>query len=423
MFLDALEGRLGAADARRVFADLRAANDTEAPVSVRRELPASAPAARRRRAASSSTTGASGCAARGAGLRLERASDRCEALARPGIRSSSPGRRWATSSPSSSPRWSSRARASPYAGRCSRESRSSSSDAVPTSRGARRRRRRTTSTSSSKTLCEDDVHYLYRGQCEPMRRVLRGDAEGAGSARPGGLVQRDGARPGGRLRDGRGQARRDLGAAVDARTRAPEHARVLRPQHRAGDVGEGLPVDDERGRVQLQLVLRRRSRHRALLERPAARFARRTPIRRSRRTVAEDYDWRGYLPFAGHAQAINPPLGRDPQLEQQARAGRRRGRLELRVRLGASSRPLGRGHRGAQEAHARHRHRSDEQGGHAGSASGAGLACDPRGAADRSCAERARRRRPRLSSTAGAQRARAGSIAIWTGRSTIPARP
>ena len=41
------------------------------------------------------------------------------------------------------------------------------------------------------TLCDDDRHYLYRGQCEPMRRFFVGHAEGAGAARPGGLVLRD----------------------------------------------------------------------------------------------------------------------------------------------------------------------------------------------------------------------------------------
>jgi len=45
MFLDALEKRLGAAEARRVFADLREANDPEAPVSVPGSFPQELPSA------------------------------------------------------------------------------------------------------------------------------------------------------------------------------------------------------------------------------------------------------------------------------------------------------------------------------------------------------------------------------------------
>ena len=30
------------------------------------------------------------------------------------------------------------------------------------------------------TLCEDDVHYLYRGQCEPMRRFFVGTLKAQG---------------------------------------------------------------------------------------------------------------------------------------------------------------------------------------------------------------------------------------------------
>ena len=44
------------------------------------------------------------------------------------------------------------------------------------------------------------------------------------------------------------------------------------------------------------------------------------------------YEWQGFLRAAQHPQAIDPPSGVDPQLEQQAGRGRRRGRLELRLR-------------------------------------------------------------------------------------------
>ena len=45
MFLDALEERFGAADARRVFADVREANDVESPVSVPGTFPQQAASA------------------------------------------------------------------------------------------------------------------------------------------------------------------------------------------------------------------------------------------------------------------------------------------------------------------------------------------------------------------------------------------
>ena len=45
MFLDAFEERFGAADARRVFADLRSANDIESPVSVPGSFPQQVPTA------------------------------------------------------------------------------------------------------------------------------------------------------------------------------------------------------------------------------------------------------------------------------------------------------------------------------------------------------------------------------------------
>ena len=80
MFLDALEGRLGAADARRVFADLRAANDIEAPVSVRgsfpHQLPPETVAGQRRPRRRELPWRAARCA----GLRVECAPGRSEAL-------------------------------------------------------------------------------------------------------------------------------------------------------------------------------------------------------------------------------------------------------------------------------------------------------------------------------------------------------
>ena len=113
MFLDALEERFGAADARRVFADLREANDVESPVSVPGSFPQQsrlrhAGGERRpRRRELQRRTARSPC------FRLERAARRGEAVGDrpPAVRRRA--RRSATSSRSSSRRWSSRAQGSP----------------------------------------------------------------------------------------------------------------------------------------------------------------------------------------------------------------------------------------------------------------------------------------------------------------------
>ena len=100
---------------------------------------------------------------------------------------------------------------------------------------------------------------------------LRGRGESSRRAGPARHVRRDDARSGARVCDGRREARGDLDAALDTRSRDLEHAGALRPEHRARDLRESVPPDDERLRVQPQLVLRGRSRHRVLLERaPAA---------------------------------------------------------------------------------------------------------------------------------------------------------
>ena len=226
---------------------------------------------------------------------------------RPGTRSSSPGPRSGTSSRSSSPRWS-----FPAPGFAVRGAVFPGVPLVLVGRGPDFAWSATSSQADNldlfvETLCDDDRHYLYRGQCEPMRRFFVGTLKAQGS-RSTGRVLRDHPRAGHRVRDRSGQACGDLGAAVDQRPRAPEHTRVLRAQHRPRDVGPGLPADDERGRVQLQLVLRRRSRHRAVLERTLARAGAGTdPALPTLGTG--DYDWRGFLPFEAHARGINPPSG------------------------------------------------------------------------------------------------------------------
>ena len=108
------------------------------------------------------------------------------------------------------------------------------------------------------TLCGDDQHYLYRGQCEPMRRFVVGTLKEQGQ--PDQEVSYDETTHGpviGYAKVGGKRVAISL-AALDARSRAALDEGVLRPEHRTRRLGEGLPLDDERRRVQLQLVLRRR---------------------------------------------------------------------------------------------------------------------------------------------------------------------
>ena len=157
------------------------------------------------------------------------------------------------------------------------------------------------------TLCDDDSHYFYRGQCEPMRRFFAGTLKAQGQ--PDQAISYYETSHGPVVGYATVNGKR-VAISLQRSTRGREllDARVLRPGHRPRHVGEGLPHDDERRRVQLQLVLRRRSGHRALLERKAS-----DPGRGGGPALPTigngDYDWRGFVPFAGHAQAINPPSG------------------------------------------------------------------------------------------------------------------
>ena len=111
---------------------------------------------------------------------------------------------------------------------------------------------------------------------------------------------------------------------------------VLRAQHRTGHLGAAFRPVDEFGRVQLQLVLFRRSRRRVLLQRPSptassGHRSRVADLGRRRLRLA------GVPAVRGPRARDQPAFGADPQLEQQACGGRRVRGLELRVRVGPSA--------------------------------------------------------------------------------------
>ncbi len=104
-----------------------------------------------------------------------------------------------------------------------------------------------------------------------------------------------------------------------------------------------------------------------------------------------DYDWRGFVPFAGHAQGINPPSG--TILNWNNKPAANVGAADSNFAYGSVHRSdllTARGRR-SQEALARDAHGRDEQGRDAGSARRSRVAGHPCGPPDGPGAERARR--------------------------------
>ena len=322
MFLDALESRLGETDARAVFADLRESNDPETPVSVAGSFPQQLPAATAPGSVvidDGSFTGRAPAACR---LGVERAPRRCEALrdGPPALRRRAAGGLLVPRATGGDGALRSRLR------RARRD--------VP--RRALRARRTRPGLRVERVVVTGRQRRPVRGDAVrrrlplplpwPVRAhaaILAGDAEGPGSAGRAALLLRDGARAGRRVRDDERCTGRDLVPALDARPRAPQHSGVLRARHGPRDLRIVVSEDDELCRVQLQLVLRGRSRHRDVLEWTSAhscardgsgsadcgdRRLRLARVRLLRRTSEGD----------------QPAVGRDPELEQQACRERRR---------------------------------------------------------------------------------------------------
>ena len=401
MFLDALAERLGEADARRVFADLRESND---PESAGRAFPGRFPQqvarvarARQRRPRRRQLHGR---AARRSCVRLERAARRWRSAPRPGTRCSSPARRSATSSRSSSRRWSSPAPASTCAAPCSRACRSCSSAAGPDFAWSATSSQADNLDLFVETLCEDDQHYLYRGQCEPMRRFVVGTLKAQGQ--PDQQISYDETTHGPVI----GYAKVG-GKRVAISLQRSTRGRELLSTKAFYDLNTGR-VDSAKDFLSTMNGVEFSFNWFYADDRDIAMFSSgRLPLRAAGTDPAlptvgnGDFDWRGFVPFAGHAQGDQPAVGDDPQLEQPAGVERRRGRLELLVRLGASRRSPARGRRGAQEAHARDAHGRDEQGCDAGSPRRPRLADRQGRAADRARRRARARRRLRACSTTG----------------------
>ncbi len=307
MFLDALEERFGAADARRVFADLREANDVEAPVSVPGSFPQEIPSA--------SPVGS---------VVLDDGSFTGASLAAPSFGSNAlliGAKRSATRHPLFV--------AGPQVGYFFPEFfaemelagagfavRGSVFPGVPLVLIGRGPDFAWSATSSQadnldlfvETLCDDDVHYLYRGQCEPMRRFFAGTLKAQGQPDQEisyyetthgpvvGYATVGGKRVGISVqRSTRGRELLSLRAFYDLDTGRVESAKDFLSKMNGVEFSFNWFYADDRD---IALFSSGRLPIRAAGTDPALP------------TIGTgDYDWRGFVPFAGHAQGINPSSG------------------------------------------------------------------------------------------------------------------
>jgi acyl-homoserine lactone acylase PvdQ len=307
MLLDALEERFGAADARRVFADLREANDAEAPVSVPGSFPQQVPAA--------SPLGS---------VVLDDGSFSGAPLAAPSFGSNAlliGAKRSETRHPIFV--------AGPQVGYFFPEFfaemelagagfavRGAVFPGVPVVLVGRGPDFAWSATSAQadnldlfvESLCDDDIHYLYRGQCEPMRRFFAGTLKAQGQPdqeisyyeTTHGPVLGYATVGGKRVaisvqRSTRGRELLSTRAFYDLNTGRVESAKDFLTTMNGVEFSFNWFYADDRD---IALFSSGRLPIRAAGTDPALP------------TIGTgEYDWRGFVPFAGHAQGINPQSG------------------------------------------------------------------------------------------------------------------
>ncbi len=386
MFLDALEERLGAADARRVFADLREANDPEAPPTVPGSFPYELPP----ESAPGSVVVDDGSFT---GAPLEQPPFASSAILI-GAKRSQTAHPLFVAGPQVGyffPEFFAEMELS-GAGFATRGAVFPGVPFVVIGRGPDFAWSATSSQADNidlfaETLCDDDRHYLYRGRCEPMRRFFVGTLKAQGQpdqqisyyeTAHGPLVGY--ATVGGKK----------VGIALQRSTRGRE----ILSSRAFYELNTGR-VTSAKSFLRTMSAVEFSFNWFYADDRDIAFFSSgRLPQRASGTDPAlptigtGEYDWAGFLPADAPRAGSQSLLGSDPQLEQQGGCQRGRGRLELLLRLGTAGRATRTRDCGAEKAHARHRHRCDEQGGHPGSARAGRLADRPRGARDRRGAER-----------------------------------
>jgi acyl-homoserine lactone acylase PvdQ len=307
MFLDALEERFGAADARRVFADLREADDPESPVSVPGTFPQQVPSA-----TSPGSVVLDDGSVTGAPLAPPAFGSNALLV---GTKRSETGRPLLVAGPQVGyffPEFFAEMELA-GAGFAVRGAVFPGVPLVLVGRGPDFAWSATSSQADNldlfaETLCDDDFHYLYRGQCEPMRRFFVGTLKAQGQpdqqmsyyeTSHGPVVGH--ATVGGKRvaisvqRSTRGRELLSTRAFYDLNTgRVTSAADFLQTMNGVEFSFNWFYADD----------------------RDIALFSSgRLPIRAEGTDPAlptvgnGDYDWRGFLPFAGHARGINPSSG------------------------------------------------------------------------------------------------------------------
>jgi acyl-homoserine lactone acylase PvdQ len=307
MFLDALADRLGAADARGVFADLRSANDVESPVSVPGSFPQQLP---------SPTSNGSVVLDDGSftGAPLTPTAPASNALL-VGAKRSETGRPLFVAGPQVGYFFPELFAEMELAG-AGFAVRGAVFPGVPLVLVGRGPDFAWSATSSQadnldlfvETLCQDDLHYLYRGQCEPMRRFFVGTLRAQGQPdqpityyeTTHGPVVGYATVSGRRVaisaqRSTRGRELLSTRAFYDLNTGRVTSARDFLQTMNGVEFSFNWLYADDRD---IALFSSGRLPVRAPGTDPALP------------TVGTgDFDWRGFLPFAAHAQGVNPPSG------------------------------------------------------------------------------------------------------------------
>jgi acyl-homoserine lactone acylase PvdQ len=307
MFLDALEARLGPGDARRVFADLRESNDPESTVSVPGSFAQQVPAPTTAGSAvldDGSFTGGPVAAPASASNALLIGAKRSETghplfVAGPQVGYFFP--EFFAEMELSGGGFSVRGAVFPGV------------PVVLIGRGPDFAWSATSSQADNldlfaETLCSDDQHYLYRGQCEPMRRFFAGTLKAQGQADQEityyetthgpviGYATVGGKRVAISLqRSTRGRELLSTRPFYELNTGRVTSAKDFLSTMNGVEFSFNWFYADDRD---IALFSSGRLPVRAPETDPALP------------TVGNgNYDWRGFVPFAGHAQAINPPTG------------------------------------------------------------------------------------------------------------------
>jgi acyl-homoserine lactone acylase PvdQ len=307
MLLDGLEERLGAVEARRVFADLRAANDPEAPLTIPGSFPYALPAA---------TPQGSVVIDDGSftGVPLDQPAPASGAILI-GSKRSETGHPLFVAGPQVGYFFPQLFAEMELAG-AGFATRGAAFPGVPfvlIGRGPDFAWSATSSQADNsdlfvETLCEDDRSYLYRGQCEPMRRFAVGMVKSPGAPDQPvsyfetthgpviGYASVNGTRVAiSQQRSTRGREIVSARAFYALNTGRVTSARQFQRTMSAVEFSLNWFYADDRDIAFFS----------------SGRLPLRGPgIDPGLPTVGTgEYDWRGFLPAAGHAQAINPRSG------------------------------------------------------------------------------------------------------------------